>query len=857
MSVSCVVGSNSGSGVPDHLGSSPPDAVLTLGDRQTNGSSSSLAVRNAEPSPYNGNAPSLFNSDPCAGNRQEQGIRVNQTLSPNVFSLGGTAISYLGCNTSGNAASWNVTGNVISSSTIFTDPAYSGPIMVPDTSGNTGSIWAKYGCAGTGFSCTSTAPTTAQQSDPNYAAPDISGLTVQSVPSASACSTGNHVVTFTPGIYTDAAAMNSLFGNAACKNATFLFPPVQDASTGDYTSTGLYYFNFQNTTGASYQCGQDYNFFGIITTLQQDTRHEWCVGGAASDYSGQRVVAGAPYNWDPNSDPTTSTLSLTPASTAGDGPSLFYGLIQQHTQFSNPSNAKAIDGSVATYAMSSGHNGSSIWMGGFPSMARGSIGATANIEVAQSATNVAQMNAPTVQINYGTKYDDPFGQKHCGPYTLPKPPADGSIATASLSATDQTLLASCLNTGDAGDRINNGTVAYNVSRISGSPTAKLDGVQIDVQVPNQPNFPRMPSATDNGGDCDPDQPGAEFVFGGDSHIYVPNGGLEVCAGVNSSNPLTGQEIGVYGIPAVPRLVPASNPANTGTITTASNAMQINDGGAGPPLTAGITYGGSMTMRMPSYSVPSGTTITGISLRSGYDSKSSTPSFTIKNTGGTTLCGPTTANTTSGVQDFNFDVTSCLKGSIGNAFDVTWSAGGSSSTACTGATTCPQLDGMQVIISLGLASTSNQNVLIPENGCITASPNYWYGTGSPDCSVLRSDATFSTDLSSRLGRMSIKGTVYAPSAAMDIDDTDVYYPIGGRGIVVRHLRIRGYQAHSGYGTAAFSNEVDKNPADRNVAFLVCQQTSGACTSANAIGRAAVTYDAVTNLPTVQYWSVANN
>ncbi len=157
-----------------------------------------------------------------------------------------------------------------------------------------------------------------------------------------------------------------------------------------------------------------------------------------------------------------------------------------------------------------------------------------------------------------------------------------------------------------------------------------------------------------------------------------------------------------------------------------------------------------------------------------------------------------------------DLTSCLKGSIGNPFDVTWCAGGSSSTSCTGATTCPQLDGMQVIISLGLASTSNQNVLIPENGCITASPNYWYGTGSPDCAVLRSDATFSTDLSSRLGRMSIKGTVYAPSAAMDIDDTDVYYPIGGRGIIVRHLRIRGYQAHSGYGTAAFSNEVDKNP-----------------------------------------------
>ncbi len=41
--------------------------------------------------------------------------------------------------------------------------------------------------------------------------------------------------------------MNSLFGNAACKSATFFFPPVQDSATGAYTSTGVYYFNFQNT----------------------------------------------------------------------------------------------------------------------------------------------------------------------------------------------------------------------------------------------------------------------------------------------------------------------------------------------------------------------------------------------------------------------------------------------------------------------------------------------------------------------------------------------------------------------------------------------------------------------------------
>ena len=795
-------------------------------------------------------------SDPCAGNRQEQGIRVNQTLSPNVFSLGGTAISYLGCNTSDNASSWNVTGNVVSNSTIFTDPTFSGPIMVPATDGSSGTIWAKYGCTGTGFSCSATAPSAAAQADPGYSAGDISALNVQSVPAASACSTGNHVVTFTPGIYTDATALNNLFGNAACKNATFLFPPVKDATTGAYTGTGVYYFNFQNSSTTSYQCGQDYNFFNIIGTLQQDTKHEWCVGGAASDFSGQRVVAGAPYNWDPNADPTTSVLTLAPALNAGNGPSLFFGLIPQNTQFATPTNAKAIDGTVATYAMSSGHNGNTIWTSGYPAMARGSI-SNADIEVAQAATNVAQMNAPTIQINYGTKFDDPFGQQHCGPYNLAKPPSDGSIAVASLSAADQTALTNCLNTGDAGDRINNGTLAYSVSRISGSPTAKLDGIRLKITVANQPNFPRMPSAADNGGDCDPDQPGAQLIFGGDSHIYVPNGGLEVCAGTNVSNPLTGQQIGVYGVPAAPRLVPASIGATTGTITSSSNALLMNDGGASPPLTAGIAYGGSMTVRMPSYTPPAGTTVTGAWLRAGYDSKTASPSFTIKNTSGGTICSATTAGGTSGLQDNTYDKTACLASALGSAFDITWTAGTGGS--CSGAT-CPQLDGFQVIITLGLSTpgtAAGQRVLLPESGCITASANYWYGTGSPDCALLRSDATFSTDLSSRLGRMSIKGTVYAPSAAMDIDEMDVYYPIAGRGIIVRHLRIRGFQNHPGYGTAAFTNEVNKDPADRSIVFLACAKSSGACTAAESIGRAAVTFDASTNAPSIQYWSTSKS
>jgi hypothetical protein len=285
-------------------------------------------------------------------------------------------------------------------------------------------------------------------------------------------------------------------------------------------------------------------------------------------------------------------------------------------------------------------------------------------------------------------------------------------------------------------------------------------------------------------------------------------------------------------------------------------LQISDGGG--IVSASIPYNGSMTLRMPSYTPPTGTTITGISLRAGYDAKnasgSSAPQFVVKTTGGTTICGATTVNGGSGQQANGYDVTSCLKPSIGSQFDVTWNARGSGS--CSGSS-CPQLDGIQVVIDLGLANAANQSYLIPENGCITSSANFWYGTGSPDCAVLRSDATFSTSLSSRLGRMSIKGTVYAPSAAMDIDDTDVYYPIAGRGIIVRHLRIRGFQAHSGYGTPAFSNWLDKSQTARAVVFFACAKSSGTCTSSEAVGRAAVTFDADTQTPTIKNWSTSKS
>jgi hypothetical protein len=92
----------------------------------------------------------------------------------------------------------------------------------------TGAITARGACTGTSITSTP-APVCnyggAAVGDPGYTAPPTPSATAQTVP---ACRT-NKVVTFTPGLYTDLAGLNTLTGS--CTGATFHFPP------------GVYYFN--------------------------------------------------------------------------------------------------------------------------------------------------------------------------------------------------------------------------------------------------------------------------------------------------------------------------------------------------------------------------------------------------------------------------------------------------------------------------------------------------------------------------------------------------------------------------------------------------------------------------------------
>jgi hypothetical protein len=870
--VSCSVASGSGSGEPAELGDAPPYSLLTLGDRRTSQQNGTIAttqgVRNTEPPPYN-----VSSSDDCAGDNggtyQESGIRQNKTVMP-----GRWLVFFSTCGTEpDNMFKWNVRGDVFSNSRIQVDTPGGGPQMVTAPDSTTGSIQARGNCSG--IVCTDPGWdfSDGKGRDPglvtpaDYALPSLSGLSVQSVPAVSQCSNARKLVTFSPGIYTDAKAMNDLFANSACKQATFWFKP-DDKGTADTSddTTGRYYFDFRNSSTSS-QCGTT-SWVDFIPDLTQNTTHQWCIAGAADDFGGQHVVGGTPYGWAPTADPTTKLLELIPGK-AGAGPGTFFGLFPQPTAFVNGDNCsgstsaatlttcgKDIDGKTVNYDFASGKTGSSIWMSNAsPKVPRGAYN-DVDLQLAYAATNPTRMNAPTVQVNYQTVGF--LGLKTtgtCGPYTLPQPTT--TLTTIKLSDANPggySNLKSCLN---SGDKINSAVIQFNANRplYQGSPyaTAKFDGVKMLVKAQDAPTFPRQPSETDPGGDCDPTAAGVQFVFGGDSHVYLPNGGMELCAGPNATNPVHGQQIAIYGVPATPRLIPSS--ASGGT--NPNNAKIIAEA---PTLQyATMSTGQAVTLSYPGFATPSGYSVSSVIMRASFDA-SSAATASVRAAGGGEYCNASFTNSlshtaTNPVETKTSDVTSCLTASnrLSNAFDVRWTAGSSGT---------PKLDGVEFIVTL--SPNDPNTTLRPQNSCVTASPDYWFGMGqgsSPDCAMVRVDSRFETPIGGifggvRQGRMSVKGTIYAPSAVVDLDDTDVWYPIASRGIVARHLRVRGFKYHEGFNEPILNDYVDKTPATRQVVFLACEKDSGACTPTDSslIGRAAVEFEATTGKPSIQAWTL---
>ena len=194
---------------------------------------------------------------------------------------------------------------------------------------------------------------------------------------------------------------------------------------------------------------------------------------------------------------------------------------------------------------------------------------------------------------------------------------------------------------------------------------------------------------------------SQFIFGGDSHLYVPNGGLEVCAGPNPTNEGTGKQIAVYGVPATPRLVPTVGDGHDRRrdeldqraahrrglrARVGDDPVQRHRDAAVPGL-----HGARRLLdrhgRAPRVVQPAD--------RDRID-RAAVPGADHERIG--VLRRDERDRSGAGNQAQTFDVSSCMKASnhIASAYDVKWSARGSGQLL---GATCPQLDGIEFIVTL--------------------------------------------------------------------------------------------------------------------------------------------------------------
>ena len=150
-----------------------------------------------------------------------------------------------------------------------------------------------------------------------------------------------------------------------------------------------------------------------------------------------------------------------------------------------------------------------------------------------------------------------------------------------------------------------------------------------------------------------------------------------------------------------------------------------------------------------------------------------------------------------------------------------------------------LEGVEWDVTLEPIDNS-QPRLIPQSGCITAHANYNAGEGRPDCAIVKATTDKQADSYSFpwdqkegewRGRLSVRGTVYAPSAAIEVDDTDYAYPLASRGLIARYLMVSGWANRVNYDLAAVGNQSDPTPSAREMTFVTCSQSAARQASGN--------------------------
>jgi hypothetical protein len=901
VTVSCAADAGSGSGAPAEVGQVPPEALLMLGDRHNQTGPYNVAKCNGLFDTVGGWFTNLINGFVgSSGDLNIVGFPESSALfqtqrQDDFWSCGQRSRTF---------GDFTVEGKIVAAGKMVASSNTRMTAVQPNSANQlAGGTVADEGCTGDIRPACNTTPAnradgSAEDTDPARTNPNapaqnptdirtswqslpISGLQRQtsayflnadgSLTPTTTCGGADRTVVFKPGWYQSAAFLNGFTANAACADVTFWFSPEPGPDGKLLTeddSNGAFLFDFR--TGATNTCHDSY-----------EKLSRWCIGGSSAQ--SPRVVVGYPSGWSPinptgSSPSSTGRLPVT-IDTAGTVDS------DLSVRWYSQNNVKTIDGSVGTYTPCSvfglfncPSSDRAIRVRDFTTEATGppisETGFPAGrlfLTVAYGLENGAQLN-PSIVVE---AVSPESGRKSCGTFALPNQAyaGTGPVPTYTLTnAEAEQLAAACGSL----DLINGLEVKFRATGNtwnSGNPKLYLDGVRISYDTFSGASFPKVdPVAADGAAaksDCDPSEPGGQLIFTGESHVYVADGSLEVCAGPYPTDPENHQQIGLWAVPAVAPVVPSNVWSDGGNnssvnVTGAAGAARLRIGESTGRQDITVSYSGAefsaiegrIGVRMNAYTPPAGFQIKRVDLRIAYNthnecflwcSTSANSQLAVPGWGDITLPrNPTSvgyannndvllydsapgadkinlANLAAGTQEFVFKA---------RAACVLW--------ICSSAS--DQLEGLELDITLEpTAANANTPMLIPQSGCTVAYPNYESGAGGPDCAVIKADARQSTEAytipftSNRegnwVGRFSIKGTIYAPSSAVEVDDGDNAYPLATRGVVVRHLRLSGWKYRPGYQGTPISNNIDRTPAPREATFVACDQ-SAARVSANA-------------------------
>jgi hypothetical protein len=742
-------------------------------------------------------------------------------------------------------------------------------------------------------------------------------------------------IIFLPGWYRDSEVLSRYTANAACPDRTFWFAPDAGADRALLTAddrTGAYYLDFTGATGRG--CGE----------MTAAVPARWCLGGSAassaqaSSNSKPRVVVGWPKDWAalPTGTATGSGTGTSPAYGSRVGVNIpTAGTVEGSflTYWSNLNNAKVVDGQYATYRPCTllfglincpSFGSRTLRLNNYtPKVTSGPIGETTApagrlfVEVNYGLKNPDNLNTPQLVV----ETLDPAGAaKNCGTYTLTKTgvtfSGSGALPSSSkytfTNAQAEQLASACGSVSDINNMRLTLQVGGNVLNTN-LPEIYLDGARIFYDSYQGASFPVGTDGLANSNqparsDCDRTKPGGQLIFGGESHVYVADGSIEVCAGPDPDAPATRQVIGIYGVPAVETLRPTSVTLAGGngasmSPPTGSPALAIGEPGGRQDLN--ITYNrgffstteGRVALTFPAYSVPPGYRVARVDARASYDSNN--PGAFLDLGSNAQLRSPNCADVNmpltgdplqaANLTNGSFDLRLFVRGSrncfgtdgvtvnnpLATSRTLTWAARGYDITGI--GTFTDQLDGVELDVWLEPIDPSVPR-LRPQTGCITAHPNYTGGESRPDCALVRADSFTTADSREGLcitnctnlrgywaGRISVKGTIYAPSAAVEVDDNDIAYPLATRGAILRHLRVSGVGKRTGYTDPMIGGTLDQTPTPRQAVFTACIQEAadraartpcGSGSNDRVLTAASVTFQPVGTGPTPQWAPIVN-